>query len=131
KGLYTPEGLLSVRSQIAPIMLSWSGVLLLVLGASFTLKFSDGLSRGWALSVAIAAPLLILCQRSLLRRAMLDVIQKGWLKRNKIILIASGSQCLPAADETLRPYDVVATHILPQDADGIRVLFRSLVRALR
>jgi Undecaprenyl-phosphate glucose phosphotransferase len=131
KGLYTPEGILSGRSAIAPIMLSWSGVLLLLLGAGFTLKISDGLSRGWALSLAVAAPLLILCQRSLLRRAILDNIQNGRLRRNKIILIASESQSMIAADETLRPYDVMAVHALPQDADGIRFLFRSLVRTLR
>ncbi len=50
----TPDVLLSVRSQIAPILMSWSSVLLLLLGASFTLKISSDLSRGWALSFAIA-----------------------------------------------------------------------------
>ena len=58
KGLYTPDVLLSVRSQIAPIMMSWSSVLLLLFGASFTLKVSSDLSRGWALSFATAAPVL-------------------------------------------------------------------------
>jgi len=131
KGLYTPDGILSVRSTIAPILVSWGGVLLLLLGASFTLKISEGLSRGWALSLAVVAPSLILCQRSLLRRAILDVIQKGRLKRNKIVLIASGSQSMRAADETLRPYDVAAIHELPQHPDDIRFLFRNLVRTLR
>jgi hypothetical protein len=77
KGLYTPDVLLSVRSQIAPIMTSWSSVLLLLFGASFTLKISSELSRGWVLSFAVAAPLLILYQRSLLRRAMLEIIQNA------------------------------------------------------
>src|SRR5206468_4068513 len=40
KGLYTPDVLLSVRSHIAPIMMSWSSVLLLLFCASFTLKIS-------------------------------------------------------------------------------------------
>jgi putative colanic acid biosynthesis UDP-glucose lipid carrier transferase len=131
KGLYTPDVLLSVRSQIAPIMLSWSSVLLLLFGASFTLKVSSDLSRGWALSFAIGAPLLILCQRSLLCRAMLDVIQKGRLKRPKIILVTSNSESILAADATLRTYDVVGSHLLPQNADDIRSLFRALVSTCR
>jgi Undecaprenyl-phosphate glucose phosphotransferase len=131
KGLYTPDVLLSVRSQIAPIMLNWSTVLLLLFGASFTLKVSSDLSRGWALSFAIAAPLLILYQRSLLSGAMLEVIQNGWLKRPKIILVTSHSGSTIAADETLRTYDVVGNHQLPQNPDDIRSLFRALVTTCR
>jgi len=131
KGLYTPDVLLSVRSQIAPIMFSWSSVLLLLLGASFTLKVSSDLSRGWALSFAIAAPLLLLYQRSLLRSAMLEIIQKGWLKRPKIILVTSNSESILAVDETLRTCNIVRSHLLPQDADDIRALFRALVSTCR
>jgi Undecaprenyl-phosphate glucose phosphotransferase len=131
KGLYTPDGLLSVRSQIAPIMLNWSGVLLLLLTASFVLKASEGLSRGWALSFAIAAPFLILCQRLLLRRTMLSVLQKGWLKRNKVLLITSDTKTIPAVDEMLRAYDVVGTCVLPQDPNAIRSMLRTIVSTLR
>ena len=131
KGLYTPDVLLSVRSQIAPIMMSWSSVLLLLFGASFTLKVSSDLSRGWALSFATAAPVLILCQRSLLQRAMLEIIQKGWLNRPKIILVTSNSEAILAADETLRTYSIVRSHLLPQNGDDIRSLFRELVSTCR
>ena len=131
KGLYTPDVLLSVRSQIDPIMMSWSCVLLLLFGASFTLKVSSDLSRGWALSFAITAPLLILCHRSLLQRALLEIIQKGWLKRPKIVLVTSNSESILAADETLRTYDIVRSHLLPQNPDDIRSLFRALVSTCR
>lgn len=131
KGLYTPDVLLSVRSQVAPIILSWSSVLLLLFGASFTLKVSSDLSRGWALSCAIAAPLLILCQRSLLRSAMLEIIEKGWLRRPKIILVTSSDKLIPAADESMRTYNVVGSHLLPENADDIRSLFRALVTTCR
>lgn len=131
KGLYTPDVLLSVRPQIGPIVLSWSSVLLLLFGASFTLKVSSDLSRGWALSFAIAAPLLILCQRSLLRRAMLEIIKKGWLKRPNIILVTSNSESILVADEMLRTYNIVRSHLLPQNADDIRSLFRALVSTCR
>jgi Undecaprenyl-phosphate glucose phosphotransferase len=131
KGLYTPDVLLSVRPQIGPIVLSWSSVLLLLFGASFTLKVSSDLSRGWALSFAIVAPLLILCQRSLLRRAMLEIIKKGWLKRPNIILVTSNSESILVADEMLRTYNIVRSHLLPQNADDIRSLFRALVSTCR
>jgi Undecaprenyl-phosphate glucose phosphotransferase len=131
KGLYTPDVLLSVRPQIAPIIMSWSSVLFLLFGASFTLKVSSDLSRGWALSFAIAAPLLILCQRSLLRRAMLDIIQKGWLKRPKIVLVTSSPEPILATNEMLPTYHVVRSHVLPQDAGEIRSLFRMLVSSCR
>lgn len=131
KGLYTSDVLLSVRSQIAPIVMSWSSVLLLLFGASFTLKVSSDLSRGWALSFALAAPVLILCQRFLLRRAMLEIIQKGWLKRPKIILVTSNSESILAADQTLRTYNIVRSHSLPQTAEDIRSLFQTLVSTCR
>jgi Undecaprenyl-phosphate glucose phosphotransferase len=130
-GLYTPDGLLSIRFQIAPILLSWSGVVLLLLGASFALKISADLSRGWALSFAVAAPLLILCQRSLLRCAMLAVIQKGSLKRRKILLITSGLKPVPVADDKLCPYDVVGIQVLPQEPADICLMLRTLVSTLR
>jgi Undecaprenyl-phosphate glucose phosphotransferase len=130
KGLYTPDVLLSVRSQIAPIMMSWSSVLLLLLGASFALKISSDLSRGWALSFAVAAPLLVLGQRLLLRRAMLEIIQKGWLKRPKIVLVTGNLESI-AANETLRTYNIVRSYLLPQNSDGIRSLFRELVSSCR
>src|SRR5262245_50027054 len=38
RGLYAPDRLLSVLSQIAPILFVWSGVVLFMLGISFTLK---------------------------------------------------------------------------------------------
>jgi len=131
KGLYSPDVLLSVSSQITPIIMNWSSVLLLLFGVSFTLKVSSDLSRGWALSFAIAAPLLMLGQRRLLRSAMLDIIQKGQLKRPKIVLVTSSSEPMVTANETFRTYDIVRRHVLPQKSDDIRSLFRALVSTCR
>src|SRR5262249_23916733 len=78
RGLYTPDSLLSVRPQIEPTIFIWSSVVLFLLGVSFTLKISGELSRASILSLAIAAPFLILGQRFLLKRAMLAALQKGW-----------------------------------------------------
>jgi Undecaprenyl-phosphate glucose phosphotransferase len=128
KGLYTPDGLLSLRPQIAPIILNWSGVLLLLLAASFTLKLSEGLSRGWVLSFAIVAPFFIVYQRFLLRRAMLIFLQNGWLKRNKVLLITSSPKTIPTAAYKSPAYDVVGTYVLPRGPDDLRSMLRRLVR---
>src|SRR5260370_34630368 len=83
KNLYTPDSLLSVSSQVSPVILVWSSVVLFLLGVCFTRKIGEGLSRGSMLSLAITAPLLILGQRLLVKRTMLAILQKGWLKRSK------------------------------------------------
>lgn len=99
KGLYTPDSLLAIRSQVTPLILIWTGVLLFLLGICFTLKISDDLSRGWILSLAIAGPFLILCQRLLLRRMVIAVLQKGALKRRNVILITEEPRMAPTGDE--------------------------------
>src|SRR5258708_16668182 len=129
KNLYTPDSLLSVRSQVSPIILVWSSVVLFLLGVSFTLKISEGLSRGSMLSLAITAPLLILGQRLLVKRTMLAILQKGWLKRSKIVLITREPKDTTASDETLRAYDVVGTYVLPSDSEGIRHVLPNLLAA--
>lgn len=131
KNLYTPDSLLSVRSQISPIILVWSSVVLFLLGVSFTLKISEGLSRGTILLLAIAAPVLILGQRLLVKRTMLVVVQNGWLRRSKIALITRASNDPTGSDETLRAYDVVATYVLPSDSEGIRHVLSNFVGAAR
>jgi len=131
KNLYTPDSLVSVRSQVSPIILVWSSVVLFLLGVSFTLKISEGLSRGSILSLAITAPLLILGQRLLVKRTMLAILQKGWLKRSKIVLITRESKDTTASDEALRAYDVVGTYVLPPDSEGIRHVLANLVGAAR
>jgi Undecaprenyl-phosphate glucose phosphotransferase len=131
KNHYTLDGLLSVRSQVSPIILVWSSVVLFLLCVSFTLKISEGLSRGSILSLAITAPLLILGQRLLVKRTMLAILQKGWLKPSKIVLITRESKDTAASDAALRAYDVVGTCILPTDSEGIRHTIANLVRAAR
>jgi Undecaprenyl-phosphate glucose phosphotransferase len=131
KDLYTPDSLLSVRSQVSPIILVWSSVILFLLGVSFTLKISEGLSRGSILSLAITAPWLILGQRLLIKRTMLAILQKGWLKRPKIVLITREPKDTTASDETLRAYDVVRTYVLPSNSEAVRHVLADLVRAAR
>jgi Undecaprenyl-phosphate glucose phosphotransferase len=131
KNLYNPDSLLSVRSQVSPIIFVWSSVVLFLLGVSFTLKISEGLSRGSILSLAITAPLLILGQRLLVKRTMLAILQRGWLKRSKIVLITRESKDTGAGDEALRAYDVVGIYVLPSDLEGIRRVLANLVGAVR
>jgi Undecaprenyl-phosphate glucose phosphotransferase len=131
KNLYNPDSLLSVRSQVSPIIFVWSGVVLFLLGVSFTLKISEGLSRGSILSLAITAPLLILGQRLLIKRTMLVILQRGWLKRSKIVLITRESKDTSASDEALRAFDVVGIYVLPSDLEGIRRVLANLVGAVR
>lgn len=130
-GLYAPDSLLPVRSPVAPLIMIWTGVLLFLLGICFTLKISEALSRGWILSLTIVAPFLIVCQRYLLRRAMLAVLQIGRLKRRKVILITDDPKSAPAGDEMLRAYDVVRTYSLPQDAEEIRSVLGRVVSFAR
>jgi Undecaprenyl-phosphate glucose phosphotransferase len=131
RSLYTPDSLLSVRAQVSPIMLVWSSIILFLLGVSFTLKISEGLSRGSILSLAITTPWLILSQRLLLKRTMLAAFQKGRLKRPKIVLIAREPKAARASDEALRAYDVVRTYVLPPDSEGSRRVLANLVGAAR
>ena len=131
KDLYTPESLLSVRSQVSPIILVWSSVILFLLGVSFTLKISEGLSRGSILSLALTAPWVILSLRLLLKRVTLAILQKGWLKRSKIALITREPKDRTASDEALRAYEVVGVYVLPSDSEGIRRVLSTLVGAAR
>jgi putative colanic acid biosynthesis UDP-glucose lipid carrier transferase len=131
RGLYTPDSLLSVRSQIAPILLIWSSVVFFLLGVSFTLKISEELSRGSMLSLAISAPFLILGQRFLLKRTMLAILHKGWLKRSNVVLITRDPKTTPAGDETRRAYEVVGTYVLPPDSQGTRRVLAKIVSAAR
>jgi Undecaprenyl-phosphate glucose phosphotransferase len=131
KNLYNPDSLLSVRSQVSPILFVWSSVVLFLLGVSFTLKISEGLSRGSILSLAMTAPLLILGQRLLVKHTMLATLQRGWLKRSKIVLITRESKDTRASDEALRGYDVVGIYVLPSDLEGIRRVLANLVGAVR
>src|ERR1700730_16720734 len=117
KNLYTPDSLLSVRSQVSPIILVWSSVVLFLLGVSFTLKISEGLSRGSMLALAITAPRQHRGQRLLVKRTMLAILQNGWLKQPKIVLTAREPKDTAASDETLRAYDVVGTYVLPSDSE--------------
>jgi Undecaprenyl-phosphate glucose phosphotransferase len=128
KGLYAPDSLLSVRPK--PILVIWGGVFLFLLAISFSLKISDELSRGSALSLAVVAPCLILLGRVLLRRAILTVLAKGWLKRRRILLITCERDAL---DEGMRPYgyDVVHEHVLAHNPEDIRREVAALVAALR
>lgn len=131
KNLYDPDRLLSVRSQISPIIFVWSSVVLFLLGVSFTLKISEGLSRGSILSLAVTAPLLIVGQRLLVKRTMQAILQRGWLKRSKIILITRESKDASANDAALRAYDVVGVYVLPSDLEGIRHVLANVVSAAR
>jgi putative colanic acid biosynthesis UDP-glucose lipid carrier transferase len=131
RGLYTPDRLLSVLSQIAPILLIWSGAVLFLLGISFTLKISEELSRGWILLLALSAPFLILSQRFLLKSVMLADLQRGRLKRSKVVLITGDTKTSLANHETLPAQDVVATYQLPRDRQAIRHVLAKIINAVR
>jgi Undecaprenyl-phosphate glucose phosphotransferase len=131
KSLYTPDSLLAIRSQVKPLIIIWTGVLLFLLGICFTLKISDDLSRGWILSLAIAGPFLILCQRLLLKQMLTAVLQKGALKRRNVILITEDPRTASTGDEMIRAYDVAAIYSLPRDAESIRSLLKKLVSTAR
>lgn len=130
KGLYTPDSLLSVRSRIRSVLFIWTCVFVFLLAISFTLKISDDLSRGSVLSLAFVAPYLILFERVLLRRVMLLVLQKGWLRRRRVLLIARDPHDAQANQEMVRAYHVVGTHGLEQDAQGIGTELGAIVTAL-
>jgi Undecaprenyl-phosphate glucose phosphotransferase len=123
--------LLTVRPQIRPILFIWSGVVLFLLGVSFTLKISEELSRGSILGLAITAPALILGQRFLLKRTMLAILKNGWLKRPKIVLIAQDPKATHASDDMLRLYEVVGTYVLPPTSEAIRQVLAKIVSAAR
>ena len=130
-GLYTPDSVLSIRSQVRPLILIWTAVVLFLLGICFALKISGDFSRGWILSLAIAGPFFILGQRLLLTRTMVAVLQKGALKRRNVILITEDPKAAHPGDEMLRAYDVARTYLLPQDADGIRSVLKTVVSSAR
>jgi|SRR5262252_2123761 len=131
RGLYSPDSLLSVRTQTAPILFIWSSVVLFLIGVSFTLKISEELSRGWMLSLALTAPFLILGQRVLLKRTMLALLQKGWLQRPKIVLITTDPKAAPANGEILHAYQIVGTYVLPPEREELRKVLAAVVSAVR
>src|SRR5499426_410641 len=131
KGLYTPDSVLSIHSQVRPLILIWTAVVLFLLGICFALKISGDFSRGWILSLAIAGPFFIFCQRLLLTRTMVAVLKKGALKRRNVILITEDPKAAHPSDEMLRAYDVVQTYLLPQDAEGIRSVLKTVVSSAR
>jgi Undecaprenyl-phosphate glucose phosphotransferase len=131
RGLYTTDSLLSVRRQIAPILFIWSGVVLFVLGISFTLKISEDLSRGSILSLALIAPYLILGQRFLLQNAMLTVLQRGRLTRSKVVVITGESKATAADHETQPTQEIIATYELPRDPGARQHLLTKITSAAR
>lgn len=131
RGLYTPDSLLSIRPQVAPVIFICSTAVLLLLGVSFTLKIGEELSRASILLLGITAPLLMLGQRVLLRSTMLATIKRGGLKRPKIMLITRDLKAAPASDEMPLAYDVVETHALPQDSEAIRHALGNIVSTAR
>lgn len=131
KGLYVPDRLSSLRSQVSPIIFIWGCVLLLLLGLSFTLKISEGFSRGYILSLAATAPLLLLFQRYLLGSLMRLVLKYGWLRRRKVVLITDGLKGTAVGDEALYAYDIVGTYVLPAKREAVRTLIGSIINRAR
>lgn len=129
RGLYNPNILLSLRSQLSSIVLIWGSVVFFLFGIGFTLKISDELSRGSILLLAVGAPFLIVAQRCLLKRLMVAILQKGWLKRLKIIVIAQDASSASASDETELAYEVVSRHALPSDSQSLRETIVNVVNA--
>ena len=131
RGLYSPDSLMSVRSCVGSIVVVWVGVFLFLLAVSFTLKISDELSRGSALSLACVAPCLILLGRVMLRNAMLIILQKDWLKRRKVLVISYDPNGVPAGPEMQRAYEFVDRRALGQDARGLGAEFKSVVSGVK
>jgi Undecaprenyl-phosphate glucose phosphotransferase len=131
RGLYSPDSLLSVRSCVRSIVMVWIGVFLFLLAISFTLKISDELSRGSALSLAFVAPCLVLLGRLMLRNVMLIILQKDWLKRRKVLVISSYPNGLPEGPEMLRAYECVDRRLLGQGARSLGSEFRSVVNGVK
>ena len=126
KGLYTLDNVLAFRSRIASIIWIWSGVVFFLLATSFALKTSEALSRGSVLSLAVAAPVLLLLQRRLLARGLVTILQNGWVKRRTVLLLVTDGQAVPSTYETQRPYEVIETYLLPRDAEGVRKVFERM-----
>jgi Undecaprenyl-phosphate glucose phosphotransferase len=131
RGLYTPDSLLSVRPQVAPVIFIWSTAVLLLIGVSFALKISEEMSRASILSLALTAPLLIVSQRVMLRSAMLASIKNGRLKRSRIIVITRGLEAALASHATSLLHDVAETYELPQDPEDIRHVLANIVSTAR
>jgi Undecaprenyl-phosphate glucose phosphotransferase len=88
----------------------------------------------------MTAPFVILIQRSLLRRAMLALLRKGWLRRSKIFLIAARNERATRAGRAIsRPndvagspaFEVVGTYVLPPESEAIGQVLEKIVTAAR
>src|SRR5215475_5791768 len=130
KGLYASDGLLSPRCQTTSILWVWGISVLFLLATSFSLKPDPALSRGWILSFALVAPVLMLCHRALLQRVLVAILDQGWLERRNVLLVTD-EKTATATYEGVHPYRVLRTYVLPEDPDGVHSTLAGLTTTLR
>jgi Undecaprenyl-phosphate glucose phosphotransferase len=131
RDLYAPDRLLlPLNLHAGPILFIWGSVIFFLLAASFALKISADLSRGWIISLAFVAPSAIFFQRALLRRAMGAIIERGWLRRRKIAFITDASLA-PTIYAAERAYEVTVTYVLPEETPVTGSMITGFVNSLR
>src|SRR5262249_12992374 len=82
------------------------------------------------LSLVLVGPFLMLFQRHLLRRTLLIWLQNGALKHRKVIVITDEPR--PPSDADLFPlHKAERTYLLPQNAETLRLLLKSVVSSVR
>jgi CoA-binding domain len=128
-GLHALDKLLSVRAAARSITLTCIGVLIFWFGVSFTLKFTEELSRRWILSLTVAGPVFILYLRHGLSCLMSTALRLGALKRRKIILITTNTEPVSSSIEVLGTYDVVETYVWSGKTNAMQSAIAKAIRA--
>jgi putative colanic acid biosynthesis UDP-glucose lipid carrier transferase len=119
RGMHVADSLLSTRSQIASIALTWITAFAFVVAAGWSFNVGNHFIHGWGPSFAIAAPTLIVIHRLLLQRLLATVLAKGWVRRRKILVITDAAAS-SSFEELQRSHNVLRTYILPHDPQHLR-----------
>lgn len=133
RGMYRPNELLVLRSQIRTVCLFWVAVFSLLAGTVFALKIGSELSRGASLVFAFVGLCALLAQRILLR----NLLTKGVIKRRfsgrKVVLITDYRQPSEAGlPQVLTSLGFQLEHqfTLPPPAHGSRKRKETIARAI-
>jgi Undecaprenyl-phosphate glucose phosphotransferase len=101
QGLYSPTELLMWRRQLRAVLMTWTGVFLLLSAIVFALKIGPELSRGTNMLFATFGLASLLANRLLLRGLLTKGLAERRFSGRKIVLISDPEEVDPALGQTL------------------------------
>ncbi len=122
-GLYRPNALLSVSTQLRGVVASWAGALFFVTSLLFLLKTGADYSRGATLAFGFLGLAFILASRAIIGRHLRDALASGTLAGQRVIIVGDPEELAEkSALHLLRIYGMreVARLEFPQASDHVK-----------